>query len=93
VEPHAGLVERYYDFIRHVHVNEMDGRHPGTGSYDFKPVLGVLRRRASGVMRQLGWLAGHRSWEADFRVLIRFDDPWLRDSVTASTSGTSSVRL
>src|SRR5207248_5402468 len=25
VEPHAKLVEKYYDVIRHVHVNEMDG--------------------------------------------------------------------
>jgi len=47
-EPHAVLVERYFDSIRHVHVNEMDGRHPGTGSYDFKPVLDVLRRRGYG---------------------------------------------
>jgi D-psicose/D-tagatose/L-ribulose 3-epimerase len=31
--------------IRHVHVNEMDGRHPGAGTYDFKPVLDTLRRR------------------------------------------------
>jgi D-psicose/D-tagatose/L-ribulose 3-epimerase len=46
VEPHAALVDEYFDLIRHVHVNEMDGRHPGTGSYDFKPVLEVLRRRA-----------------------------------------------
>ncbi len=44
-EPHAVLVDRYFDLIRHVHVNEMDGRHPGTGNYDFKPVLEVLRRR------------------------------------------------
>jgi D-psicose/D-tagatose/L-ribulose 3-epimerase len=44
-EPHAALVERHYDVIRHVHVNELDGRHPGTGSYNFKPVLDVLRRR------------------------------------------------
>jgi D-psicose/D-tagatose/L-ribulose 3-epimerase len=43
-EPHATLVERHYDLIRHIHVNEMDGRHPGTGSYDFKPVFQVLRR-------------------------------------------------
>ncbi|MEO8027984.1 MAG: sugar phosphate isomerase/epimerase family protein, partial [Bryobacteraceae bacterium] len=28
-EPHDVLVERYFDLIRHVHVNEMDGRHPG----------------------------------------------------------------
>ena len=44
-EPHAVLVDRHFDLIRHVHVNEMDGRHPGTGSYDFRPVLDVLRRR------------------------------------------------
>lgn len=46
VEPHAALVEKYFDVIRHIHVNERDGRHPGTGYYDFKPVLEVLRRRA-----------------------------------------------
>jgi sugar phosphate isomerase/epimerase len=45
-ERHAALVDRYFDYIRHVHVNEMDGRHPGTGEYDFKPVLDVLRRRS-----------------------------------------------
>ncbi|HVP45545.1 MAG TPA: sugar phosphate isomerase/epimerase family protein [Bryobacteraceae bacterium] len=45
VEPHAVLVDRYYDLIRHVHVNEMDGKHCGAGSYDFKPVLSVLQRR------------------------------------------------
>ncbi len=45
-EPHADLVDRYFDLIRHVHVNEVDGRHPGTGNYDFKPVFDVLRRRA-----------------------------------------------
>ena len=45
VEPHASLVEKYYDVIRHVHVNEMDGGYCGTGDYDFRPVLDVLRRR------------------------------------------------
>lgn len=44
-ESHAELVERYFEIIRHIHVNEMDGRHPGTGDYDFKPVLDVLKRR------------------------------------------------
>lgn len=52
VEPHAVLVDRHFDLIRHVHLNEMDGRHPGTGSYDFKPVLGVLARRG-----YKGWLS------------------------------------
>jgi sugar phosphate isomerase/epimerase len=44
-EPHATLVDRYFDLIRHVHINELDGRHPGTGRYDFGSVLDVLRRR------------------------------------------------
>ncbi len=52
IEPHAALVDRYFDLIRHVHVNEMDGRHPGTGMYDFKPVLEVLARR-----RYQGWIS------------------------------------
>lgn len=43
-EPHAVLIERYFDFIRHVHVNELDGRHPGTGDYDFGAVLSTLIR-------------------------------------------------
>jgi len=43
-EPHAVLIEKYFDVIRHVHVNEMDGRHPGMGDYDFKPVLQALER-------------------------------------------------
>jgi sugar phosphate isomerase/epimerase len=51
-EPHAALVERYFDLIRHVHVNELDGRHCGTGGYDFGPVLEVLARRGYE-----GWLS------------------------------------
>ncbi|MGP8248018.1 MAG: sugar phosphate isomerase/epimerase family protein [Bryobacteraceae bacterium] len=51
-EPHAALVERYFPYIRHVHVNELDGRHCGAGGYDFKPVFEVLRRRGYG-----GWIS------------------------------------
>ncbi|HXM43781.1 MAG TPA: sugar phosphate isomerase/epimerase family protein [Bryobacteraceae bacterium] len=51
-EPHAALVERHYDLIRHIHVNELDGRHPGTGSYNFKSVFDVLRRLEYG-----GWIS------------------------------------
>ena len=43
-EPHATLVERYFPLIRHVHVQELDGRHCGWGNYDYKPVLEMLRR-------------------------------------------------
>jgi D-psicose/D-tagatose/L-ribulose 3-epimerase len=45
VENHAVLVDRYFDVIRHVHVNEMDGSHPGRGDYDFRPVLTILKQR------------------------------------------------
>lgn len=45
VESHASVLDKQFDLIRHVHVNEMDGRHPGTGDYDFKPILEVLKRR------------------------------------------------
>jgi D-psicose/D-tagatose/L-ribulose 3-epimerase len=52
VENHATLVERYFDFIRHVHVNEMDGRHCGTGDYNFLPIFDVLRRK-----NYSGWIS------------------------------------
>ncbi|HEV1283824.1 MAG TPA: sugar phosphate isomerase/epimerase family protein [Bryobacteraceae bacterium] len=51
-EPHAALVEKYFDLIRHVHVNEMDGRHPSMGDYDFKPVLRTLER-----LKYQGWVS------------------------------------
>jgi D-psicose/D-tagatose/L-ribulose 3-epimerase len=50
--PHAELVDRYFDLIRHVHVNEFDGRHCGAGDYDFKPVFDTLRRRGYA-----GWIS------------------------------------
>ena len=43
-EPHEQLVEKYYDLIRHVHVNEMDGSHPGAGTYDFAPLFAMLKK-------------------------------------------------
>jgi sugar phosphate isomerase/epimerase len=51
-DPHDVLVDRHFDLIRHVHVNELDGKHCGAGSYDFKPVLAVLKRRNFG-----GWVS------------------------------------
>jgi len=51
-EPHDVLVDRYFDFIRHVHVNEMDGRHCGTGNYNFQPLFAMLRRRG-----YTGWIS------------------------------------
>ena len=44
-EAHADVVDKHYELIRHVHINEMDGRHPGTGNYAFKLVFDILARR------------------------------------------------
>lgn len=51
-EPHTALLEKYFHLIRHVHVNEMDGKHPGTGNYDFGPVLRKLQELNYG-----GWVS------------------------------------
>ena len=40
---HGEVIKKYLPYIEHVHINEMDGRHPGTGSYDFLPVLRALK--------------------------------------------------
>jgi len=51
-EPHDVLIERYFPLIRHVHVNETDGGHCGTGDYDFRPVLAALKR-----LGYQGWIS------------------------------------
>jgi sugar phosphate isomerase/epimerase len=51
-EPHDALIRKYARYIRHVHVNEADGRHPGTGSYDF----GLLLRTLDAVSYD-GWVS------------------------------------
>jgi len=42
-QPHGALIKKHARHIRHVHLNEMDGRHPGTGTYDFKSLLQALK--------------------------------------------------
>ena len=42
-QPHGALIKKYARHIRYIHINEMDGRPPGTGSYDFKGVLQALK--------------------------------------------------
>ncbi len=51
-EPHTDLVRQYFNYIAHVHVNEMDGREPGTGDYDFATLLQVL-----GKIQYQGWIS------------------------------------
>ncbi len=52
MEPHAEVLEKFYDRIFHVHVNEMDGGYCGSGNYEFGPILEVLKRRNFG-----GWVS------------------------------------
>ena len=52
VESHADLIEKHFQWIRHVHVNELDGRHPGTGNYDF---VSMFRRLAK--LNYQGWIS------------------------------------
>ncbi len=43
-EEHASLIRRYCSHIRHVHMNEVDGREPGMGNYEFQPILTALHQ-------------------------------------------------
>ena len=45
-------MEKHFDLIRHIHVNETDGGHCGTGDYDFGAVFDVLRR-----LNYQGWIS------------------------------------
>lgn len=51
-EDHGELVRRYARHIRHVHVNERDGREPGMDSYDFEGLLAVLES-----VKYRGWVS------------------------------------
>jgi sugar phosphate isomerase/epimerase len=51
-EPHDDLIARHFDLIRHIHVNEMDGRHPTTGGYDFVRIFRALKR-----LEYKGWVS------------------------------------
>lgn len=51
-EEHASLIRKYRAYIRHVHVNETDGREPGMGDYNFQAVLTALAEENYG-----GWVS------------------------------------
>lgn len=51
-EPHDQVIRKYAQYIRHVHVNELDGRQPGTGSYDFELLLRTLNE-----IGYAGWIS------------------------------------
>jgi sugar phosphate isomerase/epimerase len=51
-EAHSRVIERFIRHIAHVHVNEIDGREPGLGDYDFAAVLATLQR-----LQYNGWIS------------------------------------
>jgi D-psicose/D-tagatose/L-ribulose 3-epimerase len=51
-ESHVALLRKYAPYIDHVHLNEMDGREPGTGDYDFEALLATLEE-----LNYPGWVS------------------------------------
>jgi len=51
-EPLEDLIRRYFGSIRHVHLNEMDGRRPGAGRFPFERIL-----HAFDDLNYAGWLS------------------------------------
>ncbi len=50
--PLADVIRRHFSRIRHVHLNELDGRYPGAGKFPFTPVLQTFRD-----LNYRGWLS------------------------------------
>lgn len=50
--PHTELLRRYMPYIKHVHVNEMDGKEPGMGDYDFGSLMNTLTE-----LNYQGWVS------------------------------------
>jgi len=50
--PLADVIRKHIRRIRHVHLNELDGRYPGAGNFAFDPVLRTLRD-----LDYRGWLS------------------------------------
>lgn len=73
--PHDELIREHSQLIRHVHINEMDGRHPGTGSYDFSVPLRALKQ-----IGYEGWLSLEVfQFEPSGEEIARVSSQYLRD--------------
>jgi sugar phosphate isomerase/epimerase len=51
-QPPEVLIRQYLPWIRHVHLNEMDGKRPGAGQFPFTAVLHTLDE-----LNYSGWLS------------------------------------
>jgi D-psicose/D-tagatose/L-ribulose 3-epimerase len=50
--PLPELIRKHFSVIRHVHLNELDGKYPGSGDFAFAPILKALRE-----LNYQGWLS------------------------------------
>jgi D-psicose/D-tagatose/L-ribulose 3-epimerase len=50
--PHPEVIRKYFQHIAHIHVNEIDGREPGCGDYDFGALFATLRQ-----LKYEGWVS------------------------------------
>ena len=50
--PHDETIEKYFDHIRYVQINEMAGGYPGSDNYDFRPMLKTLKE-----LGYSGWIS------------------------------------
>lgn len=82
-EPHASLIHKYRDIIRHVHVNETDGRYPGTGDYDFQSVFQALHE-----IDYKGWVSLEVfDFQPDAVTISRESLAYLRQAEDATQNG------
>jgi sugar phosphate isomerase/epimerase len=68
----SDLIDKYIDIIRHVHLNEMDGRRPGTGSYDYAALFRSLQRQQYERWLSLEVFEFHPNGEAVAAESLRF---------------------
>ena len=68
------LIRKYYRYIRHVHLNELDGKHPGTGHFDFKTVMQTFKN-----LGYQGWMSVEAfSFEPDGVTVARESSQFIR---------------
>lgn len=44
-ETWADLIDRYFTIIKHVHLNDIDGSYPGSGTSNFLPAFRIMKKR------------------------------------------------
>jgi sugar phosphate isomerase/epimerase len=86
-DPHPELVRRNSSHIRHVHVNELDGREPGADGYDFRSLLDALAELNYG-----GWISVEAfDFSRDPREVSRRALAHLRASSPAESAAAQSI--